>query len=118
MADITMHIDAPFAVQTLAVDNGEQFMTLKAENGDVALILPGRDYVAAAHARTIAERLIEAADALEDGLDAAREQVEAREACASCEGDGFGPNYVGNCPRCGGGGKVDARAQVETPSHE
>jgi hypothetical protein len=113
MAAITMHVDAPFTVQTLAVDNGEQFMTLQAENGDVALILPGRDYVAAAHARTIAERLIEAANALEDGLDAAREQVET---CPSCEGDGYGSNYVGNCLRCGGGGKV-VRAQVKATAH-
>jgi hypothetical protein len=27
------------------------------------------------------------------------------EACYQCDGDGFGPNCVGNCPRCGGGGK-------------
>lgn len=27
------------------------------------------------------------------------------EACYQCDGDGFGPNYAGNCPRCGGGGK-------------
>lgn len=26
--------------------------------------------------------------------------------CYQCEGDGYGPNYVGNCPVCGGGGKV------------
>jgi hypothetical protein len=25
--------------------------------------------------------------------------------CALCDGDGFGPDYVGNCPRCGGSGK-------------
>lgn len=78
---LSMNVDAPFRVQELAVDNGSRFLSLKANAECVTVILPGHDYAAAAHARDIAERLIEAAnaleDALEDALDAQREQVEA-----------------------------------------
>ena len=28
-----------------------------------------------------------------------------RATCTLCDGDGFGPNYMGNCERCGGSGK-------------
>lgn len=32
--------------------------------------------------------------------------------CPRCDGEGFGDNYTGNCPRCGGGGKL---ADVTNP---
>ena len=31
--------------------------------------------------------------------------AKTRELCTRCDGDGFGPNYMGNCERCGGSGK-------------
>lgn len=33
--------------------------------------------------------------------------------CPQCDGDGYGPNYVGNCPRCGGRGKVPVMRYCE-----
>ena len=28
------------------------------------------------------------------------------EECPQCDGDGYGPGYIGNCPKCGGRGKI------------
>jgi hypothetical protein len=46
-----------------------------------------------------------------------------REDCYQCDGDGYGPNYAGNCSRCGGGGKEiprpeDLREQIEQLQRE
>lgn len=33
--------------------------------------------------------------------------------CPTCDGDGFGPNYIVNCPMCKGSGKVPLKRYCE-----
>ena len=101
MANVSLNVSGPFHVQEMALDNGERFLVFRAEpHNAVSMILPGHDYAAAATARGIAEKLIEAANALEDVLDAQRPEPavdDGGKACPECDR----PNQFGEvCSTC------------------